>query len=67
MRTGATTLYFESGSPWENGYCESFNSKLRGEFWNAEIFFSLKEMRVLAEQWRSFYNVVSYCPTSLCA
>jgi transposase InsO family protein len=40
--TGANTLYIEPGSPWENGYCESFNSKLRDEFLNGEIFYSLK-------------------------
>jgi transposase InsO family protein len=50
---GAKTLYIEPGSPWENGYCESFNSKLRDEFLNGEIFYSMKEIRVLAERWRS--------------
>jgi putative transposase len=50
--TGAKTLYIEPGSPWENGYCESFNSKLRDEFLNGEIFYSIKELRVLAERWR---------------
>ena len=43
--TGAKTLYIEPGSPWENGYCESFNSKLRDEFLNGEIFDSMKELR----------------------
>ena len=47
-RTGAATLYIEPGSPWENGYCESFNSKLRDEFLNGEIFYSLKEVQVLS-------------------
>src|SRR6201982_3412478 len=56
--TGAKTLYIEPGSPWENGYCESFNSKLRDEFVNAEIFYSMKELRVLAERWRRHYNTV---------
>ena len=56
--TGAKTLYIEPGSPWENGYCESFNSKLRDEFLNGEIFYSMKEMRVLAERWRVHYNTV---------
>jgi putative transposase len=65
--TGAKTLYIEPGSPWENGYCESFNSKLRDEFLNGEIFYSIKELRVLAERWRIHYNLVSYCPTSLCS
>jgi putative transposase len=50
--TGARTGYIEPGSPWENGYCESFNSKLRDEFLNGEIFYSIKEIRVLAERWR---------------
>src|SRR5580698_7478601 len=45
-KTGAKTLYIEPGSPWENGYCESFNSKLRDEFLNGEIFYSIKELRV---------------------
>jgi putative transposase len=56
--TGARTLYIEPGSPWENGYCESFNSKLRDEFLNGEIFYSMKELRVLAERWRVHYNTV---------
>ena len=56
--TGAKTLYIEPGSPWENGYCESFNSKLRDEFLNGEIFYSLKEVQVLAERWRVYYNTV---------
>ena len=56
--TGTRTLYIEPGSPWENGYCESFNSKLRDEFLNGEIFYSMKELRVLAERWRVHYNTV---------
>src|ERR1039458_6239687 len=56
--TGAQTLYIEPGSPWENGYCESFNSKLRDEFLNGEIFYTMKELRVLAERWRVHYNTV---------
>src|SRR6267378_3340716 len=56
--TGAKTLYIEPGSPWENGYCESFNSKLRDEFLNGEIFYSLKEVQVLAERWRAHYNTI---------
>ncbi len=46
------------GSPWENGYCESFNGKLRDECLNGEIFYSLKEAQVLIEQWRVQYNTV---------
>ena len=48
--TGAKAPYSELGSPWENCYCESFNSKLRDEFLNGEIFYSMKEIRVLAER-----------------
>ena len=57
-RYGAKTAYIEPGSPWENGYCESFNSKLRDEFLNGEIFHSMKEIRVLAERWRVHFNTV---------
>ena len=56
--TGAKTLYIESGSPWEKGYCENFNSKLRDEFLNGDIFYSMKEIRVLAKRWRVHYNTV---------
>src|SRR5450759_3357927 len=55
---GTGTLYIEPGSPWENGYCESFNGKLRDECLNGEIFYSLKEVQVLAERWRVYYNTV---------
>ncbi|RIJ18726.1 IS3 family transposase [Henriciella mobilis] len=50
------TLYIEPGSPWENGYCESFNSKLRDELLAREIFYDLREAQVLIENWRLFYN-----------
>src|SRR5215467_4097187 len=53
---GTRPLFIEPGSPWENGYCESFNGKLRDECLNGEIFYSLKEARVVIEQWRKFYN-----------
>ncbi len=53
---GAKTAYIEPGSPWENGYCESFNSKLRDELLNGEIFYSLAEARVVIETWRRHYN-----------
>jgi putative transposase len=55
---GAKTLYIEPGSPWENGYCESFNGKLRDECLNGEIFYSLKQAQVVIEQWRVQYNTV---------
>ena len=45
-----------TGSPWENGYCESFNGKLRDECLNGEIFYSLKEAQVVIGQWRHEYN-----------
>jgi len=53
---GTRTLYIERGSPWENGYCESFNGKLRDELLNGEIFYSLKEAQILIERWRVEYN-----------
>jgi transposase InsO family protein len=55
---GSQTAYIEPGSPWENGYCESFNSKLRDELLNGEIFFSLAEAQVLIEAWRRHFNSV---------
>ena len=57
-RIGVKTLYIEPGSPWENGYNESFNSKLRDEILNTEIFFTLKEAKVLIERWRHHYNTI---------
>jgi len=53
---GARTAFIEPGSPWENGYCESFNSKLRDELLNGEIFPSLAEARIVIEGWRQHYN-----------
>ena len=50
------TLYIEPGSPWENGYCESFNSKLRDELLAREIFYDLREAQILIEGWRRHYN-----------
>jgi transposase InsO family protein len=55
-RLGVKTLYIEPGSPWENGYIESFNGKLRDELLNREIFTTLEEAKVLIEQWRRDYN-----------
>ena len=52
------TLYIEPGSHWENGYNERFNSKLRDELLNMEIFYTLKEAKVLIERWRQHYNPV---------
>lgn len=53
---GAKTLYIMPGSPWENGYCESFNGKLRDELLNGEIFYTLKEAQVVLEMWRKDFN-----------
>jgi putative transposase len=55
---GVKTLFIEPGSPWENGYIESFNGKLRDELLNREIFTTLIEARVLIEEWRREYNQV---------
>ena len=55
---GAKTAFIEPGSPWENGYIESFNARLRDELLNGEIFYSLKEAQVVIEQWRRHYNTV---------
>ena len=53
---GARTALIEPVSPWENGYIESFNARLRDELLNGEIFYTLKEARVLIESWRRHYN-----------
>ena len=51
-------LYIEPGSPWENGFIESFNGKMRDELLNLEIFYSLREAQVLIEMWRKHYNTI---------
>jgi transposase InsO family protein len=53
---GTKTAYIEKASPWENGYVESFNGKLRDELLNGEVFNTLKEAKVLIEEWRRHYN-----------
>ena len=57
-RIGVKTLFIEKGSPWENGYIESFNGKMRDELLDREIFTTLEEAKVLIEQWRRHYNQV---------
>jgi transposase InsO family protein len=57
-RIGVTPLYIEPGSPWENGYIESFNGKLRDELLNREIFDTLFEAKILTERWRKEYNQI---------
>ena len=57
-RLGVQTLFIEPGSPWENGYGESFNGKMRDELLARELFYSLEEAQVLIEHWRRHYNHV---------
>ena len=53
---GARTAFIEPRSPWENGYVETFNARLRDELLNGEIFYSLREAQIIIEQWRQHYN-----------
>lgn len=55
---GAKTAFIEPGSPWENGYCESFNSRFRDELLNGEVFYTLREAQILIERWRRHYNTI---------
>src|SRR3712207_121122 len=55
---GAKTAYIEPGSPWENGYVESFNARLRDELLDGEIFYTLREAQIIIESWRRHYNAV---------
>lgn len=57
-RLGVTTLFIEPGSPWENGYIESFNARFRDELLNGEIFTAPLEAKVLIENWRREYNTI---------
>ncbi len=57
-KLGVKTLFFEPGSPWENGYNESFNGKLGDEVLIREIFYTLKEAKIIIEQWRGGYNQI---------
>ena len=52
---GAKTAYIMPGSPWENGFIESFNARLRDEFLDGEIFYSLAEAKIIIESWRRHY------------
>jgi putative transposase len=60
---GAKTAYIAPGSPWENGYVESFNARLRDELLNGEIFYSLREAKIVIESWRRHYNPASEHPS----
>ena len=55
---GAKTAYIMPGSPWENGYCESFNARFRDELLSGEVFYTLREAQILIERWRHHYNTV---------
>jgi hypothetical protein len=56
LRAGVNTLFIEPGSPWENGYIELFNARLRDELLNGEIFYTLDEVRAVTGWWRDHYN-----------
>jgi len=56
LNAGVTTAYIEPGSPWENGYIESFNARMRDEFLNGELFGNMYEAQVLISRWASYYN-----------
>ena len=58
LAISVTTAYIEPGSPWENGYCESFIARMRDEFLNGELFGSLHEAEVLARRWQNYYNTI---------
>ena len=55
---GAKTAFIEPGSPWENGFCESFNARLRDELLNREVFYRLEAAQIVIEEWRKHYNTV---------
>jgi putative transposase len=55
---GAKTAYIAPGSPWENGYVESFNARLRDELLDGEIFYTLREAQTVIESWRRHYNAI---------
>jgi len=58
QQLGVKTLFIEPGSPWENGYIESFNGKMRDELLNRELFTTLAEAKVLISDWRKEYNQI---------
>ena len=55
---GAGTAYIEPDSPWENGYCESFNARFRDGLLDEGIFYTLREAQIIIEQWRRHYNTI---------
>ena len=58
VAVGARTAFIEPGSPWENGYIESFNARMRAEFLNGELFDTMYEAQVLTQLWVRYYNQV---------
>src|SRR5262249_60303958 len=60
---GAKTAYIERGSPWENGYIESFNARPRDELLNGVIFYTLREAQIVIESWRRHYNTIRPHPS----
>ena len=58
VKNGTDTIYIEPGKPWQNAFIESFNSKVRDEFFNMEVFYTLAEVQVKAEIWRLEYNSI---------
>jgi transposase InsO family protein len=62
------TVIKDQRTPWENGYCESFNARFRDELLNGEVFYTLREAQIIIEQWRRHYNTITehsalgYCP-----
>ena len=60
---GARTAYIAPGSPWENGFIESFNARLRDELLDGEIFYTLREAQIVVESWRRHYNPASQHPS----
>lgn len=58
LSVGVITAYIEPGSPWENGYCESFNARMRDEFLNGELFGNMYEAEVLTKRWVQYYNTI---------
>jgi putative transposase len=58
MDVGVSTTYIEPGSPWENGYCESFNGKMRDEFLNRVIFDTMFKVEILTRKWVLEYNTI---------
>jgi IS30 family transposase len=60
-RIGVKTAFIEPGSPWENGYNENYNGKLRDELLNGEVFYNVKEAKAVIENWRKQYNTVISC------